>query len=211
MSILGVDLDGVVGDFTQHFGHFVYAFGNEADKGRYFPPPSGWHFGNWNLTGDFEDYYEKFIERGCYRNMPFIEGAVASLERLRALGCHIHIITNRGTSLGAPQRNYTAQTDTLTWLVANKIPFDFITFTKDKSLIRCDYMVEDAPHHLQVFIDKQYRGGTPHIIAMAQPYNKEYRHKGLYYAHDWNDICEHIEALEGVKEEDSNGPDVISR
>lgn len=195
MSILGVDLDGVVGDFTKHFGDFVFHHGNAEDKGRPFLPPNGWHFGNWNLTGDFETYYEQFIEKGCYRSMPFIEGAVATLQRLRNLGCLIHIITNRGTSIGEAKRNYTAQTDTLTWLFSNSVPFDFITFTKDKSLIRCDYMIEDAPHHLKVFLEKQYRGGTPHIIAMAKPYNKEYKHTAMCYAYDWNDIYEYVEIL----------------
>lgn len=212
MSILGVDLDGVVGDFTKHFGDFVFQNGIEEDKGRAFPPPDSWHFSNWNLVGDFEYYYEQFIENGCYRNMPFIEGAIASLQRLRGKGCHIHIISNRGTSFNSTKRNYIAQTDTLIWLVSNGVPFDFITFTKDKSLIRCDYMIEDAPHHLETLVAKRYSGGTPEIIAMGQPYNKEYRFHSLSYAFDWNDVCVFVESAERESnKKKSEEVDVLSR
>ena len=108
MPVLGVDLDGVVGDFTKAFGEFVFHFGIDEDRGRNFPPPASWHFENWELKGDFEMYYEKFISHGGYKRMDFIDGAVASLQAVRDLGWHIHIITNRGTSIGSTARNHKA-------------------------------------------------------------------------------------------------------
>lgn len=206
MSVIGVDLDGVVADFTQAFGDYVRNYGDPEDRNRHFPPPSCWHFGNWNLKGDFEDYYERFIHSGGYKRVPVIQGAVASLQAIRELGWKIHIITNRGTSEGATARNHKAIKNTLTWLAANDIPHDTLSFVKDKTAILCDVILEDAPHHLEAFIAKNKAGVavTPDVIAMGQPYNKRFQYCDplvidFTYAQDWNDVVERVAYLDELR------------
>lgn len=203
MPVIGVDLDGVVGDFTAHLASFIYDEGSDADCGKPFPPPDSWGFNNWNLETDFETYYEQFIQGGYYATMPFVHGAIATLGLIRDLGWHIHIITNRGTSTGSTARNHKAIKDTMTWLFDNNVPHDMLSFVKDKTKIVCDAMVEDAPHHLDAFMKKlgTVGGVTPEIIAMAQPYNKQFRNcfGGTHcftYAQDWNDVLALVQDID---------------
>lgn len=214
MPTIGVDLDGVVGDFTRQLGLYIGANGVHGDFGRHFPPPSSWGFSNWNLVADFEYYYEKFIQAGYYRTMPMIEGAVATLGMIRDLGWDIHIITNRGTSKRQLERNHKAIEDTLHWLRQNEVPHDLVSFIKDKTKICCDVIVEDAPHHIEKFNAKRYESNiTPRVCCFGQPYNRHLVNAASTYCYDWNDVLAKVERVDQVLREEGieDGQDRLSR
>ena len=117
--VLGVDLDGVCGDYTEAFRTIV-----AAELGRPLkdlPLERSWDFGEWGL--DAEEYerlhHLAVTERRMLAWMPVIEGASESLWRLSDAGVWIRIITHR---LYVNWSHATAIADTVEWLHELGIP-----------------------------------------------------------------------------------------
>ena len=64
------------------------------------------------------------------------------------------------------QKSYQNKIDTLNWLFDNGITYDGICFVKDKSLIRCDFLIDDNDYNI-------IRGNAKVGILITAPYNKD--------------------------------------
>ena len=82
------------------------------------------------------------------------KGALEFVTRLKTQGNVVQIVTNqlRGT-----------ESNTLQWLLANNIPYDSVHFTKDKTIVNGDVLIDDC-------IDNLAASHIP-TICLHQPWN----------------------------------------
>ena len=91
-----------------------------------------------------------------------IKGAKEALDILHMYG-NIVIITKQQ---GIPNKIYVIE-----WLMVHGIPYDDICFVTDKSIIKCDYFIDD---HIDNFAGVKARDG----ILISAPYNKTFGSNG---------------------------------
>lgn len=163
--ILGVDLDGVCGDYTAALRDVV-AERTGADPAT-LPLERSWDFREWGLSNaQFEQLHQAAVlEHRMFRTMPAMPGAAEALWRLSDAGIWIRIITHR---LYVNWGHATAVADTVDWLDASGIPYRDLCFLGAKPQVEADCYVEDAPHNVVAL-----RGNGAHVIVYDQPYNRE--------------------------------------
>jgi 5'(3')-deoxyribonucleotidase len=161
--ILGVDLDGVCGDYTAALRDVV-AERTGADRAS-LPLERSWDFREWGLSvAQFEELHQAAVlEHRIFRTMPAMPGVAETLWRLSDAGVWIRIITHR---LYVNWGHATAVADTVDWLDATGIPYRDLCFLGAKPQVEADCYVEDAPHNVVAL-----RATGAHVIVYEQPYN----------------------------------------
>lgn len=178
MFVLGVDLDGVCGDYTAAFRTVVAA---ELDvPAESLPDERSWDFHEWPLEriGGFEAVHRKAVlEHRMFRSMPPMPGAAAALWRLSDAGVWIRIITHR---LYVNWGHAIAVADTVAWLDEQSIPYRDICFLGNKPEVEADCYVDDSPSNV---VALREQGNS--VIAFDAPYN---RHLDGLRAQDWEAV-----------------------
>lgn len=183
--VLGVDLDGVCGDYVEAFAQAV-----AADRG--IDPATldrevSWDFASWGLDrAEFLRLHGQGVEAGMFRSMPAIEGASEALWRLNNADIWVRVITHRLIMHGSHQ---TVARDTVTWLDETKIPYRDLCFIGAKTDVGAHCYIDDAPHNIEAL---RRAGNT--VIAFDQPYN---RHLPGLRARSWEEAEELVYSLAG--------------
>jgi 5'(3')-deoxyribonucleotidase len=181
--ILGVDLDGVCGDYS---GALRQVVANEKGVDLASLPPQGsWDFLEWGLApGEFEEMHRKAVlEHRIFRSMPPMPGAADALWRLSDAGVWIRIITHR---IYGNWGHAVAVGDTVAWLDNVGIPYRDLCFLGAKPQVEADCYVDDAPHNVAAL-----RASGAFVIVFDQLYNRELDGPR---AADWNEVEEQVGA-----------------
>ncbi|MDR0760773.1 MAG: 5'-nucleotidase [Treponema sp.] len=144
--ILGVDLDGVVGDFygslrkiaAEWLNKPLDALSVEVDYG----------LDRWGLVeyGGYPRLHRFAItQRNLFRDMEPIKDAPAVLRKLSAKGIRIRIITHR---LFLKYFHRASITQTVDWLDSYDIPYWDLCFMKDKGAVGAHVYIDDAPSNV---------------------------------------------------------------
>lgn len=195
---LGLDLDGVCGDYTGEFRHFVARYlGVHPDT---LPPQRAWDFVNagWGIASgeDFLRLHGDAVRDGLFRSMPPMPGVSAALWELSDAGVDIRIITHR---LVVKNLHGITAADTVTWLDRHHIPYRDLCFVARKSQVDADIYVDDAPHNVLAL-----RAASCQVIVFDAPYNRDLPGPR---AADWDHAKELILAAKAQAEEAaSQGP-----
>jgi 5'-nucleotidase len=163
--ILGVDLDGVCGDYTTALREVVARrTGRDLSE---LPLDRSWDFREWGLTpAQFEAHHRAaVVEDRIFRTMPAMPGVAETLWRLSDAGIWIRIITHR---LYVNWGHAAAVADTVDWLDAAGVPYRDLCFLGAKPQVEADCYVEDAPHNVVAL-----RDSGAYVIVFDQPYNRE--------------------------------------
>jgi len=158
---LGIDLDGVVTDFTGGWiARYNREFGTDiavADADTWNAPlglttfKTMSHFWRWARTcGD---------GRSLFRVLDPYPGALAGLDALVHAGHDIVIITTKP--------NFAIQ-DTYDWLAEHQLPAKEVHIVDDKAAIDCDVYVDDAEHNLISYRRNRPKSTT---VRWVQPWN----------------------------------------
>ncbi len=164
--ILGVDLDGVCGDYTAAFRAVV-----AQDRGvdpQTLSDARSWDFAEWGIAGpeEFDRLHRlAVLEHRMFRHMPALPGAAESLWRLSDAGVWIRIITHR---LCVNWGHAVAVVDTVAWLDDIGIPYRDICFLGAKPEVEADCYVDDASHNVLAL-----REAGNHVIVYDAPYNRD--------------------------------------
>ncbi|HWL44841.1 MAG TPA: hypothetical protein VNQ73_18000 [Ilumatobacter sp.] len=182
--ILGVDLDGVVGDHTHRFREiFAELRGVDPES---LPLERSWDFHEWGLDDDQYAHYHRIavMEHDMFATMPVMPGAAEALWRLSDAGIWIRIITHR---LYVHWGHAKAIGDTAAWLDLHRIPYRDLCFLGAKPQVEADAYVDDAAHNIAAL---RAAGNT--VIVFDQPYNR-----GLDgpRAETWTDVEAIVAAL----------------
>ena len=162
--ILGVDLDGVVGDHTYRFREILAELrGIDAET---LPLERSWDFAEWGLGPDEYAHYHRIavMEHDMFATMPVMPGAAEALWRLSDAGIWIRIITHR---LYVHWGHAKAIGDTAAWLDQHRIPYRDLCFLGAKPQVEADAYIDDAAHNVTALRDA---GNT--VIVFDQPYNR---------------------------------------
>jgi len=176
--VLGVDLDGVCGDYTAAFASVVAQERNIDPSA--LPAQRGWDFSEWELEdlGGFDAVHRAAVMgHRMFRTMPVMPGAAEALWRLSDAGVWIRIITHR---LWVNWGHAVAVSDTVEWLDHHAIPYRDICFLGRKPEVEADCYVDDSPD----VIDALRAAGNT-VIVFDAPYN---RHLDSPRAETWNDV-----------------------
>ena len=176
--MLGVDLDGVCGDYTAAFAGVV-AQERSIDPSS-LPAQRGWDFSEWELEdlGGFDAVHRAAVmEHRMFRTMPVMPGAAEALWRLSDAGVWIRIITHR---LWVNWGHAVAVSDTVEWLDHHAIPYRDICFLGRKPEVEADCYVDDSPDVIEALREA---GNT--AIVFDAPYN---RHLDGPRAETWTDV-----------------------
>ena len=172
---IGIDLDGCAYDFGASLRKFL------VEHEQFDPVLLGetkvWDFFlEWGLSlGEYLDYYAKGVDAGVVLlDGPPHDGCKKYLERLREDGHKLNIVTYRTVGKRAVQ-------NTMEWLQREEIPYDSITFSKDKTIIDNHFFIEDNLDNYHAL----NRAGI-HPYLMDRPWNEN--ENVANRVNDWEDF-----------------------
>ena len=182
--VFGVDLDGVVADYTLGFREVV-AEERGVDP-ETLPFERGWDFKEWGFGPDDFDHFHRIAvnERRMLATLPMVDGSADALWRLSDAGIWIRVITHR---LYTNWGHATAISDTVSWLDTNQIPYRDICFLGAKPEVEADCYIDDAAHNIEGL---RAAGNT--VIIFDQPYN---RHLPAPRATNWVEVEQIVHQL----------------
>ncbi|MDR2048535.1 MAG: 5'-nucleotidase [Treponema sp.] len=144
--ILGVDLDGVVGDF---YGTMRKIAAEWLDRPvEALTEDIGYGLDEWGIAeyGGYDRLHRFAVtQRNLFRDMPPIKDAPAVLRKLSGRGIYVRIITHR---LFLKYSHKTSITQTVDWLDNYDIPYWDICFIGDKVAVGAHLYVDDAPQNI---------------------------------------------------------------
>jgi 5'(3')-deoxyribonucleotidase len=137
---LGIDLDGVVADFTAGWMNF---YNQEHGTQLAVEDSISWdglvdltHFKN---MGEFWDWSSDLEGRSVFWHLEPFPGSIEALNALAEDGHHIAILTTKPDF---------AIHDTMDWLARHRLPTKEIHILEDKWRVECDIYLDDSPHVL---------------------------------------------------------------
>jgi 5'(3')-deoxyribonucleotidase len=144
--ILGVDLDGVVGDF---YGAMRVIAAEWLDKPvEDLTTEVAFGLDEWGIAeyGGYDRLHRFAVtQRHLFRDMKPIQDAPATLRKLSNRGIRIRIITHR---LFLKYSHKTSVTQTVDWLDNYDIPYWDICFMNDKVAVGAHVYIDDAPSNI---------------------------------------------------------------
>jgi 5'-nucleotidase len=152
--VLGVDLDGVCGDYESALRSSVAAR-RGVDPSILPPQETTGHFHEWDLRA------EGFR---IFRTMAPYPGVAEVLWRLSDAGVWIRVITHRLLFNGLHEAS---AGDTAVWLDQHDIPYRDLCFIGDKAMVGADLYIDDSPHNI---VNLRDAGRT--AIVFDQRYNR---------------------------------------
>jgi 5'(3')-deoxyribonucleotidase len=144
--ILGVDLDGVVGDFYGAMRRIAAEWLNKPIA--MLPVEVSFALKEWGVAeyGGYERLHRFAVtQRNLFRDMQPIQDAPATLRKLSMRGIRIRIITHR---LYLKYVHKTSITQTVDWLDSWDIPYWDICFMKDKGAVGAHVYIDDSPENV---------------------------------------------------------------
>jgi 5'(3')-deoxyribonucleotidase len=141
--VLGVDLDGVVGDYYRSMRRIAAEWLNRPVKS--LTREVGYGLEEWGIAdyGGYDRLHRFAVtQRHLFRDMKPIKDASAVLRKLSNRGIRIRIITSR---IYLKYSHRVTVTQTVDWLDRHDIPYWDICFMNDKDAVGADLYIDDAP------------------------------------------------------------------
>lgn len=184
--VLGVDLDGVCGDYLGSLKNFLHTSGQDVPD----LEASNWDLVKAGWFKDRESYnqaHKEAVLNGIFTSMPEIKGASDALWELSDNEIHIRVVTHR---LGAYGDHGFVVSDTVRWLQAPRadgrprIPFRDLCFLGTKEAIASELHIDDAPHVIEAM-----REAGHDVLIFDAPYN---RHLAGPRANSWSEVVDFV-------------------
>jgi len=144
--ILGVDLDGVVGDFYGAMRRIAAGWLDRPLES--LTEDVSFGFDEWGITefGGYDRLHRFAVtQRNLFRDMEPIKDAPAILRKLSNHGIRIRIITHR---LFLKYSHRTTISQTVEWLDTFDIPYWDLCFMADKGAVGAHVYIDDAPANI---------------------------------------------------------------
>jgi len=135
---IGVDLDDVLYPFVRGLALFIHeSTGRPLEE---LGPATCWEFyeRNWGYTeNEFLELFEAGVDAGVvFSEGDPLPGSVEAVRALKEAGHSVHIVTDRFVG-----RRSHANTEE--WLAKHEIPYDSLTYSRDKTVVRTDAFIDD--------------------------------------------------------------------
>lgn len=193
--VIVFDVDDVIAEFRSSYNNFLY------ENFDIISDPHNKQYYNVDemikrkIDPDF--VFNLFVSKGGFKKLEVCKNIVEALQSLREKGFWIHLLTAR------PDENLKCFYDTFAWLELNQIPFDDISFSKEKYLwltgqdffqkneVYC--AVDDSSKHA----DEYAKHGIK-VIVPARHYNEDIKDRNNIYRFEFESpekIVEKVLAL----------------
>ena len=174
---LGIDLDGVVVDFSGGWVALYNAeFGSDIaveDVVTWGAPRDLTHFASMSMFWSWARTCGN--GRSLFHVLQPYPGALSGLDNLVAAGHDIVIVTTKPSF---------AIADTHEWLVHHQVPAVEVHILDDKAAVSCDVYVDDAMHNLESY---RLRRPGAQVVRWVQPWNEPM--SGVADATTWDDVA----------------------
>jgi 5'(3')-deoxyribonucleotidase len=144
--ILGVDLDGVVGDFYGAMRSIAAEWLHRPETA--LTTEVSYGLEEWGIVeyGGYDRLHRFAVtQRNLFRDMKPLKDAPAVLRKLSNRGIRIRIITHR---LFLKHSHKTSITQTVDWLDTYDIPYWDICFMNDKGAVGAHVYIDDTPSNI---------------------------------------------------------------
>lgn len=182
---LGIDLDGVVANFTKGWMDFYNRdFGTDLvvdDSRRWNDLVDLTHFTN---IGEFWRWSSDLDGRSVFWHLEPFPGAIEALQDLHDEGHEIVVVTTKPRF---------AVGDTYEWIERHDLPADEVHILEDKWLVECDVYLDDGPHILPKLV--RHRPQST-ICRYVRPWNTPV--EGALDVHDFDEFREVVDRLARV-------------
>lgn len=157
MSItIGVDIDEVLAHYLDGLRHHINTKFelnlSDTELDEKFPLDVSYGFDEWDIIqgnrDKFIEVHAQAVKEGIYANLTMVADAKKYVNKLKADGHHIRIITSRFVQ---KWQNSIVMKDTSNWLDEQGIKYDDIVFTEKKTDIRADIYIDDSPKNILAF------------------------------------------------------------
>jgi hypothetical protein len=132
---------------------------------------------------NMQDYFcSKGIAEEIYLGADLVPGAREFIWQLRLRGHRVHVVTcqpRKGEVDPCPL--------TMEWFARNQIPWDDMSFVKDKWKVDCDLYLDDSLYHLEPLRDHGKKA-----IAMDRPWNQDWAGDRI---HNFDEFYKYLEQL----------------
>lgn len=129
---VGVDLDECIYPFVKMWRMYAGVEVRDAECWNFF------ELDGYDVPTYLKVYESGVNDRVILRYGQPIEGSIEALHQLRADGHTIHIITDRFVGQHA-------QENTEYWLEKHAVPYDSLTYAKDKTVLNVSAYIDDKP------------------------------------------------------------------
>lgn len=182
---IGVDMDGVIADFTKGW---VDAY--NKDFGRAYKPIDVSHVVTWTCLTDNTHFtrdelwwrWAAALRPGLFGRLEPILGAMEGLQYVKSQGHEIVIVTAKPDW---------AVTETIDWLSKYNVPAREVHITHDKWKVACDVYVDDADHNIVSLVKNRPESK---VIRYVQPWNQHRR--GSISARNWGEVAQIIDEID---------------
>ncbi len=158
---LGIDLDGVVANFTQGWMNFYNRqFGTRlsvADSQRWHDLVELTHFAD---IDEFWKWCSDLNGRSVFWHLEPFPGAIEALRSLDEAGHEIVILTTKPSF---------AIDDTHEWIETHLVPASEIHILEEKWLVDCDVYLDDGPHVLPGLVEHR---PAATVCRYVRPWNE---------------------------------------
>lgn len=175
--VIGVDLDGVLNDL-----HSTWLAQYNLDSGDTLTVDDlhSYDVSRYVKPGYEKRIYELLDTPGLFRYAPVIPNAKAGMQALIDMGHEVLIV-----SAFYPHANSCAEK--ISWLETHFPAIDLgesLVFTKNKSRIKLDILIDDCPDNIQCLDASAYG------ILFSKPFNKNYKldSQTCYRVKDWPEV-----------------------
>lgn len=177
---LGIDLDGVVADFT---GGWTRFYNREFGTSLTAASVTGWRqipeLTHFSSMREFWDWASDLDGASLFRHLDTLPGAVEALTELRRRH-DVVIVTTKPRF---------AVHDTFAWIGERRIPTNEVHITDRKWEVDCDVYLDDGPHVLEGLL----RARPESLVCRyVRPWNSPI--EGVVDIHDWREFIEVVEA-----------------
>ena len=179
---LGIDLDGVVANFTQGWMNF---YNRDFGSNLRFEDSQNWgdlvdltHFDN---IREFWDWSSDLNGHSVFWHLDPFPGAIEALRSLVDDGHHIIVITTKPSF---------AVGDTHEWIECHRLPAAEIHILEDKWLIDADVYLDDGPHILRPLV---HHRPDRTVCRYVRPWNTPV--EGALDVHDFDEFREVVDRM----------------
>lgn len=160
MAAVGVDVDDVLYAWFDAAHRLSEAAGITRGVA-----PTSWN--PWEDYGCTIEQWHAVLAVGAetgelYRDDPMPD-AITSLQALKDAGHAVHLVTARGLLANG----HLIREHTVRWLHDHQVPHDTLTFSKDKSIVRTDYFIDDNAGNIHAVV----KAGS-HGMLIDRPWNQ---------------------------------------
>ena len=175
---IGVDLDGVLYNFTASLSDYI----GQAAGQWYSYRPSCWEFyeTDWGMSpAEYLAWFEEGVDAGWIFAVGVpAKGSIEALYALKAKGHTIHLITDRNVG-------EKAKVNTTLWLSTHGVPYDTLTFCNGNkaSLVNVDLAIDDQPKMVD-----EYRAAGVEAYCMGFDERTDMKANEWYIPYDWDNF-----------------------